>query len=68
MTGDLAITANFVEAVYLGDFDRSTPGDDPADWIDTAAGNSLAVNDDLFEVINGFDPLVMTMKTQTMAT
>jgi hypothetical protein len=52
ITGDLAVTATFVNAFQLDNFDSLSPGDNPAGWGDTAANNSLTIDDTLFSVID----------------
>jgi hypothetical protein len=54
MTADTSITANFVvppEGLLVEDFEGVVVGGDPVDWVDTAAGNSMAVDDGLFSVV-----------------
>lgn len=50
VTGDLALTASFANAALVASFDALAPGADPPGWVDTAAGNSLGVDDSLFAV------------------
>jgi uncharacterized repeat protein (TIGR02543 family) len=68
ITGDHQITAIFADSTqaYSENFEAYTDGDDPADWLDTAAKNSMAENDSLFEVfdLNG-DMVYGTTSTQT---
>jgi uncharacterized repeat protein (TIGR02543 family) len=54
ITGDHQVTATFVDSTqaYAEDFEAYTDGDDPADWLDTPAKNSMAENDSLFEVFD----------------
>jgi hypothetical protein len=64
ITDDFSLTASFVEAVYLEGFDGADPGDDPADWVDTAANSSLSVDDSLFGVLEiGGNPAFGTTST-----
>ncbi len=46
-TGNMAVTATFVESTYLyyGDFEGYAAGDDPADWLDTGANSSMVGGD-----------------------
>ena len=68
MDADINITAKFSESAYIysNTFNAYTAGSDPADWLDTAANNSMAENDSLFKVfdING-DKVLGTTSTQT---
>ena len=52
LTGNMTINANFTQvvSVYSECFETYNDGDNPADWLDTAAQNSLQGNDSLFQV------------------
>jgi len=45
------LAVRHVERAYDASFDSLSPGDDPADWFDTAAGSSL-LEEDNFEVVD----------------
>ncbi len=52
--------------LYAEDFNSNAPADDPLDWIDTGANNSLAENDALFKVFDVGGELVFgTTSTST---
>ena len=52
MDADKRVTATFNESAYIYSetFNTYTVGSDPVDWLDTAANNSMAENDSLFEI------------------
>ena len=52
VSGDAVVTASFVERanVFEEGFETYTTGADPDGWYDTAAQNSMAQNDSLFQV------------------
>jgi uncharacterized repeat protein (TIGR02543 family) len=50
MLSDVLAVANFNTPSVELDFESLAPGDDPADWMDTDASNSLVENDALFDV------------------
>jgi uncharacterized repeat protein (TIGR02543 family) len=54
ITGDHQVTATFVDSTlaYAEDFEAYTDGEDPVDWMDTAANNSMSEDDNLFQVVN----------------
>ena len=68
MDADINVTAGFTESatIYSETFDTYTTASDPVDWIDTAANNSMAENDTLFEIfdLNG-NKVFGTTSTQT---
>jgi uncharacterized repeat protein (TIGR02543 family) len=68
MTGDQNITATFVDSDtqdYAEGFEAYSDGDDPVDWLDTAANNSMAENDNLFEIFDlGGEKVYGTDSTQ----
>jgi hypothetical protein len=68
MDVDIDVTATFTESafIYSEVFDTYTVGSDPADWMDTAAKNSMAENDSLFEIFDlDGDKVFGTTSTQT---
>jgi hypothetical protein len=68
VSGDHQITATFVDSTqaYAEDFEAYDDGSDPVDWLDTAAKNSMAENDSLFEVFDlKGDKVFGTTSTQT---
>jgi uncharacterized repeat protein (TIGR02543 family) len=52
MDGDKSVTAHFTSAYYAEDFEGYNAGADPVDWYDSAANNSMAQDDSLFEVFD----------------
>jgi hypothetical protein len=68
MDADKYVTAKFIESAYIYSetFNAYTAGSDPADWLDTAAKNSMAEKDRLFKVfdLNG-NKVFGTTSTQT---
>ena len=54
MDGNKTVTAYFSEApfFYYASFTGSTAGDDPSDWLDTTANNSMTENDSLFKIFD----------------
>jgi hypothetical protein len=68
MDGDIEVTATFTGSafIYSETFNAYTAGSDPADWLDTAAKNSMTENDSLFEVFDlKGDKVFGTTSTQT---
>ncbi len=68
VTGDMAVTATFVEPTgsVLETFQSYSAGDNPSDWMDTGARNSLNPNDNLFSVAaEGANRYFETTSTQT---
>ena len=51
-SGDLTFTTGADAPLVYDGFNVYSPGDDPADWFDTEADNSLVVNNALFEVFD----------------
>ncbi|MGE0622630.1 MAG: hypothetical protein AB7O54_08420 [Pseudomonadales bacterium] len=66
VNGDLSITAVFESAYYLSSFDEYADGDDPLDWLDTAASNALTEDQALFKVSSaGGNSFLSTSSTAT---
>ena len=68
VTGDHRVTATFADGTqaYAEDFEAYNDGDDPANWMDTAANNSMAENGTLFEIFDlSGDKVFGTTSTQT---
>jgi hypothetical protein len=66
ITGDLSVTANFEIAIYIDDFGSGVVGDDPVNWYDSAANNSLTEDDTLFAIKDvGGDNAFGTTSTAT---
>jgi chitodextrinase len=51
-SSDLTFTTDSVNATISHGFGSYQPGDHPAGWFDTGAGNSLSQNDSLFKILN----------------
>ncbi|MDH3626181.1 MAG: hypothetical protein OES25_00820 [Acidobacteriota bacterium] len=68
MTADRNLTATFFDpaAEYVENFESYNSGDDPADWQDTASGNSLSVADG-YDVVDqgGANKAFRTTSTET---
>ncbi len=67
MTGDLSINAAFIDptAQWSESFDSYNIGDDPADWIDTASGNSTQAADKHAVADQGGNLVFETQSTET---
>jgi len=68
ISGDHQVTATFADSAlaYSEGFEAYNDGDDPVDWLDTAANNSMSEDNSLFQVVDiGDEKVFSTASTLT---
>jgi hypothetical protein len=69
ISGDHKVTATFADSAalaYSEGFEAYNDGDDPVDWLDTAANNNMSQDNSLFQVVDvGGEKVLGTASTLT---